>query len=150
MLSSEKKRRSTGIAAKGRNRKSIQKITWKCKNFSLDKYPTGVYHHLVEVMPVSCEKCEERKKLRSEEEYKSLSNRLNRIAGQVKGLQKMLQDNAYCPDILIQVSAVTSALNAFSRELLGSHIRTCVTEDILSGKKEAADDLVNVLQKILK
>ena len=96
------------------------------------------------------ETCCQRKKHRSEEEKKALTNRLNRIAGQVQGLQKMLKEDAYCPDILIQVSAVTSALNAFSRELLGSHIRTCVTEDIVSGRKEAADELVETLAKILK
>ncbi len=96
------------------------------------------------------ETCCQRKKHRSEEEKKALTNRLNRIAGQVQGLQKMLKEDAYCPDILIQVSAVTSALNAFSRELLGSHIRTCVTEDIVSGRKDAADELVETLAKILK
>ena len=96
------------------------------------------------------ETCCQRKKHRSEEEKKALTNRLNRIVGQVQGLQKMLKEDAYCPDILIQVSAVTSALNAFSRELLGSHIRTCVTEDIVSGRKDAADELVETLAKILK
>ena len=100
-------------------------------------------------MADDCNSCG-RKKERSEEEYRALSNRLSRIAGQVKGLQNMLDDGAYCPDILIQVSAVTSALNAFSRELLGNHIRTCVTQDILSGKEDAADELVKTLQKILK
>ena len=98
----------------------------------------------------TCSRCSERKKIRTEDEYKALSNRLSRIAGQVKGLQKMLDESAYCPDILIQVSAVTSALNAFSRELLGNHIRTCVTNDILSGKEETADELVDILKKILK
>ena len=87
---------------------------------------------------------------RTEEEYRALSNRLCRIAGQVRGLQKMLDDEAYCPDILVQVSAVTAALNAFSRELLSRHIHSCVLEDIRSGKEEAADELAELLQKILK
>ncbi len=98
----------------------------------------------------ACPVCTERKKHRSEEEYKALSNRLSRISGQVKGLQKMLDESAYCPDILIQVSAVTSALNAFSRELLNSHIRTCVTQDIMSGKEGAAEELIEILRKMQK
>ena len=98
----------------------------------------------------ACPVCTERKKHRSEEEYKSLSNRLSRISGQVKGLQTMLDESAYCPDILIQVSAVTSALNAFSRELLNSHIRTCVTQDIMSGKEDAAEELIEILRKMQK
>ena len=98
----------------------------------------------------ACPVCTERKKHRSEEEYKALSNRLSRISGQVKGLQKMLDESAYCPDILIQVSAVTSALNAFSRELLNSHIRTCVTQDIMSGKEDAAEELIEILRKMQK
>jgi DNA-binding FrmR family transcriptional regulator len=97
-----------------------------------------------------CPSCCSRKKNRSDEEYKALSNRLNRISGQVKGIQKMLDESAYCPDILIQVSAVTAALNAFSRELLSNHIRTCVANDILAGKEGAADELVDTLRKILK
>lgn len=98
----------------------------------------------------ACPKCSERKKHRSEDEYKALSNRLSRISGQVKGLQKMLDESAYCPDILIQVSAVTSALNAFSRELLDNHIRTCVAMDLQAGKEDAADELADILRKILK
>ncbi len=96
------------------------------------------------------EGCTMRHKHRNEDEYRALANRLNRIAGQVKGIQKMLDEEAYCLDIFNQVTAVTSALNAFNRELLSSHIRSCVTEDIRAGKEEAAEELVSTLQKILK
>ncbi|MBQ9307361.1 MAG: metal-sensing transcriptional repressor [Clostridia bacterium] len=94
--------------------------------------------------------CHERTKQRDSEEKKALANRLCRIAGQVKGLQSMLENDAYCPDILVQVSAVTAALNAFRGELLASHIRSCVVEDIRSGKPDAADELVTTLQRIMK
>ena len=92
----------------------------------------------------------EKTKIRSQEELKSLIHRLNRIEGQVRGLKDMLQRDAYCPDILVQVSAVSAALNSFSKELLGSHIRTCVADGIRSGDDEIIDELVCVLQKLMK
>ena len=92
----------------------------------------------------------EKTKIRSEEELKSLTNRLSRIEGQVRGLKDMLQRDAYCPDILVQVSAVTSALNSFSKELLGSHIRTCVADGIRQGDEDVVDELVMLLQKMMK
>ena len=94
--------------------------------------------------------CCGRTKQRSEEEYTKLMNRLNRIEGQVRGLKGMLEKDAYCTDILVQVTAVSSALNAFSRELLSRHIRTCVIEDIRAGKDETVDDLLRTLQKMMK
>ena len=94
--------------------------------------------------------CCERTKLRSEDEKKCLMNRLNRIEGQVRGLKGMVDRNAYCPDILTQVSAVTAALNAFNRELLASHIETCVADGIRSGDDEVIDELVSVMQKLMK
>ena len=86
------------------------------------------------------------------EEYRSPVHRLNRIEGQVWGVRKMkmVESDAYCTDILVQVSAVSAALNAFSRELLGQHIRTCVAEDIKNGRTEAIDELIVTLQKLMK
>ena len=92
----------------------------------------------------------EKTKIRSEEELKSLTNRLSRIEGQVRGLKDMLQRDAYCPDILVQVSAVPSALNSFGKELLGSHIRTCVADGIRQGDEDVVDELVTLLQKMMK
>ena len=89
-------------------------------------------------------------KQRSTEEFTSLSNRLNRIEGQVRGLKKMLESDAYCADILIQVSAVQAALNAFNRELLANHIHSCVADDIRNGKDETIDELVQLLQKLMR
>lgn len=94
--------------------------------------------------------CTVKTKERTQEEYRLLSNRLSRIAGQVRGVQNMLDKNAYCPDILIQVSAITAALNAFNRELLGTHIKTCVVNDIKQDKNETVDELLTTLKKLMK
>ena len=91
-----------------------------------------------------------RKKLRAPDEQQALRNRLRRIEGQVRGLQKMLDEDAYCTDILTQVSAVQSALSAFSRELLERHIRGCVADDIRNGNDEVITDLVKTIQKLMK
>ena len=99
-------------------------------------------------MEMEC--CCARKKLRTEEEQKALMNRLNRIEGQIRGLRGMLEKDAYCPDILTQASAANAALNAFCRELLASHVRTCVAEDIRAGKDETIDELLATLQKLMK
>ena len=77
-------------------------------------------------------------------------NRLSRIEGQIRGIRGMVENGAYCPDILVQSAAVNAAINAFNRELLASHIRTCVVEDIRGGKDEVIDELVATLQKLMK
>ena len=97
-----------------------------------------------------CEHCSHRTKERSEQEIKKMMNRLKRIEGQIRGIENMLEKDAYCPDILIQVSAVNAALNSFNKCLLAEHIRTCVATDIRDGKDEAIDELVTVLQKLMK
>lgn len=94
--------------------------------------------------------CAHKKKERMEKEYRDLINRLSRIEGQVRGIKKMLENDAYCTDILIQVSAVNAALNSFSKVLLAEHIRTCVAEDIRHGKDETIEELVITLQKLMK
>lgn len=94
--------------------------------------------------------CHEKTKHRSAQEQKNLTNRLSRIEGQVRGLRDMLQKDAYCTDILVQVSAVSAALNSFSKELLASHIRTCVADGIRRGDDEVIDELVTTLQKLMK
>ena len=94
--------------------------------------------------------CNERHKDRSEEEKKKLMNRLKRIEGQIRGIEGMVEKDAYCPDILIQVSAVNAALNSFNKELLAKHIKTCVVNDIKEGHDETIDELVKVLQKVMK
>ena len=101
-----------------------------------------------------CAFAEERKNLTrhylDENERHDLMNRLKRIEGQVRGLQRMLDENAYCPEILTQASAVNSALNSFCRVLLAEHLRTCVSEDIRAGRDDTMDGLMDVLQKLMK
>ena len=94
--------------------------------------------------------CCERKKEREEKEYQNLIHRLNRIEGQIRGIRGMVERDAYCTDILVQVSAVNAALNSFNKVLLASHIKTCVTRDIKEGKEETVDELVTTLQKLMK
>lgn len=94
--------------------------------------------------------CTERKKQRGEEELRRLTNRLSRIEGQIRGLRGMLEKDAYCPDILRQVAAAGAALDAFSRELLASHIRSCVVEDIRAGREETVEELIDTLQGLLR
>lgn len=94
--------------------------------------------------------CGMRHKERSEEEKKALLTRLRRAEGQIRGIERMVENGAYCPDILVQVSAATSALNSFNRMLLACHIRSCVAEDIREGKDETVDELCRVLQKLMK
>lgn len=89
-------------------------------------------------------------KERSEKEYKSLINRLNRIEGQVRGIKSMVEKNAYCTDILIQISAVSAALNAFNKELLANHIKSCVADDIRAGNDEKVNELISTLHKLMK
>ena len=87
---------------------------------------------------------------RSDEQVKALVTRLNRIEGQICGIRKMIEDNRYCPDILIQVSSVQASLNSFNKELLSAHIKSCVVEDIKEGKEEAVDELCELLKKTMK
>ena len=88
--------------------------------------------------------------MRTDEQKKKLLNRLKRIEGQVCGIQRMIEEDAYCNDILMQSAAVNAAMNAFNKELLASHIRSCVARDIRDGKDQVIDELVQTLQKLMK
>lgn len=101
-------------------------------------------------MSEECNCCCHRKKERSEKEYKDLINRLNRIEGQIRGIKGMVEKDAYCPDIITQVAAANAALNSFNKVLLANHIKTCVTNDIKEGKEDKVDELVVMLQKLMK
>lgn len=89
-------------------------------------------------------------KHREENEYKKLINRLNRIEGQVRGVKSMVENDRYCVDILTQVAAIQSALNAFNRELLTNHIKTCVVDDIKDGDDKVVDELCDTIKKLMK
>lgn len=94
--------------------------------------------------------CHCRTKHRDDKEERDLLNRLSRIEGQIRGIRSMVESGAYCPDILVQAAAVNAAVNAFNKELLAAHIRTCVAEDIRAGRDETIDELVTTLQKLMK
>lgn len=102
-------------------------------------------HHGGEISDV-----EARVRTRTDEEYKKLLNRLNRIEGQIRGVKSMLENDAYCTDIVLQVSAINAALNSFNRQLLAEHIRTCVADDIRNGKNDTIEDLVNTVTRLMK
>ena len=91
-----------------------------------------------------------RHKDRTPEEYRALANRLSRIEGQVRGIRAMLDKDVYCADILVQVAAVNAALNGFSKELLGQHIRTCVADDLRAGETQKLDELLQLLPRLMK
>jgi len=120
-------------------------------------YPQGVYNEVISMKDekeleelTTCPHCSDRHKNRSPEEQKALLTRLRRIEGQIRGVEKMVEDNRYCPDILTQVSAITSALGSFNKVLLSCHIRSCVIEDIQAGREESIDELCQLLQKLMK
>lgn len=98
----------------------------------------------------ACPCCGAKTTARPEEEKKKLMNRLSRIEGQIRGIKGMLEKDAYCNDILVQSAAVSAAVNAFNKELLASHIRSCVARDIREGNDEVIDELVATLQKLMK
>ena len=97
-----------------------------------------------------CPHCSGKSKNRSDKEKKDLMNRLKRIEGQVRGVENMLENDIYCTDILIQVSAINAALNSFNKRLLASHIQSCVADDIRQGKDDVIEELVETLGKLMK
>lgn len=109
----------------------------------------GTGCHTAGVPGMDCE-CAHKTKTRSDKEYKDLMNRLKRIEGQVRGIQGMLEKDAYCTDILMQVAAVNAALNSFNKALLSNHLKTCVADNIRAGNDEIIDELVILLQKLMK
>lgn len=99
---------------------------------------------------IQCNCCSKKSKQRDDKERKDLINRLKRIEGQVRGVEGMLEKDVYCTDILIQVQAITSALNSFNKVLLANHVKTCVADNIRNGNEEVVDELVETLQKLMK
>ncbi len=89
-------------------------------------------------------------KQREPAEQTDLIHRLNRVEGQIRGIRNMVEQNAYCTDILVQVAAATAALNSFNKVLLANHIRSCVAQDLRAGRDDTVDELVAVLQKLMK
>ncbi len=103
-----------------------------------------------EEVTTNCPHCSGKTKERSEKEVKDLVNRLSRIEGQIRGIRRMVEEDAYCVDIITQVSATSCAMNSFAKELLSRHIKGCVADDIREGGEEKVDELVKMLQKLMK
>lgn len=97
-----------------------------------------------------CNPEEVKHKQRNASERADLIKRLNRIEGQVRGVKAMVEDDRYCVDIVTQVSAIQAALNAFNKELLARHVKSCVAEDIRAGNEDAVDELCELLKKLMK
>ena len=91
-----------------------------------------------------------KKTMRTDEQKKKLINRLNRIEGQVRGVRRMVENDAYCNDILVQSAAIAAAVSAFNREVLRAHVHSCVVRDIKSGRDEVADELIATLEKLMR
>ena len=134
-------------------------MNFAVKDKGLDKYPMGVYNiyvifilgdNMENIKDLTKAHCCHDSKLRTDEERQTLINRLRRIEGQVRGVIGMVERDAYCVDVLTQVQAVSSALTAFSKALLESHVKSCVREDILQGKDEVLDELVDVVSRFMK
>ena len=94
--------------------------------------------------------CGERRKIREGSEKQALMNRLSRIEGQIRGIRGMVEKDAYCPEVLVQVSAASAALNSFARAMMDAHIRSCVMEDVRGGNADAVDELIEVLHKFVR
>ena len=97
-----------------------------------------------------CEHClSEKKTQRTEEEKKRLINRLSRIEGQIRGIRQMVENDAYCVDILTQSAAAKSAFSSFNKELLRRHMEGCVVRDIQNGEADL-DELMDIIGKLMK
>lgn len=126
-----------------------KRLTYTVRGYTI-KRTERVEKGREEIKMESEKNCCHRTKERSPQEYKKLVNRLSRIEGQIRGIKNMVEEDAYCIDILMQVAAANAALNSFNKELLASHIKTCVADDIRNGKDETIDELVVTLQKLMK
>lgn len=114
------------------------------------KKENNIKENSMDDMAGRCPHCSGKHKDRDDKEKRDLMNRLKRIEGQVRGVEGMLEDDAYCTDILVQVSAITSALNSFNKVLLANHMKSCVADNIRQGNDEIIDELVVTLQKLMK
>ncbi len=96
-----------------------------------------------------CE-CSSKTRVRDEAELRALKNRLSRIEGQIRGIRGMIDSDAYCIDVLTQVSAVQAAISSFATELLSQHVKSCVVSDVREGKVESVDELVKIMEKLMR
>ncbi len=96
------------------------------------------------------DKCCNKKTHRGEEEKRIINNRIGRIEGQLKGIKKMIQEDAYCNDVLIQLSAIENSVKSLSNHVLEEHLYSCVTRDLEDGKLDTIDELINLFKRFNK
>lgn len=94
--------------------------------------------------------CSEKTTVRSDEDKRSLINRLSRIEGQIRGVKAMIEADKYCKDILVQSSAISHALDSFNREILDAHVKGCVVRDVRNGKDEVVDELIELVHRLMR
>ena len=95
-------------------------------------------------------KCCDKKTYRGENEKKTINNRISRIEGQLKGIKKMIQEDAYCNDVLIQLSAIENSVRSLSNNILENHLYSCVTRDLENGKLETLDEIISLFKRFNK
>lgn len=96
---------------------------------------------------MACDKCNKKTKIRSEEEKKLLKNRINRISGQVNGISKMIDDDRYCDDILIQLASLEKTIKSLASVVLENHMKSCMVEDIKEGRLDVVDEIVDLFKR---
>ena len=139
--------KAENVKAENVKAENVKAENVKAENVKAENIETGIVGaENTEDMSNCC--CQ--KKVRNEKEIKDLMNRLNRIEGQIRGIKRMLEEDAYCIDIINQVSAANCALNSFTKVILANHIKSCVAEDVKEGSEEKLDELVKSLQKLMK
>ena len=97
-----------------------------------------------------CENCNTRQAHHSEELKKEFRDRLNRIEGQVRAINRMIAEDVYCDDILNQIAAIQSALTSVSKLILEAHLKSCVVSQIQEGKTEVIDEVMNTINRLMK
>lgn len=99
---------------------------------------------------MKCENCNncQKTKHRTEEEKKKITKRLNIIEGQIKGIKQMIEDDRYCNDILIQISAINKSLKSLGNEILKSHLSICVVNDLKNNNLEVVDEVIDLFEKL--
>ncbi|MBQ1843272.1 MAG: metal-sensing transcriptional repressor [Lachnospiraceae bacterium] len=127
-----------------------EKATQAAKEEAVCPHCAQANADIVETDGGGCACCSGKMKERSEKEKKDLINRLSRIEGQIRGIKRMIDEDAYCIDVLRQSTAASAALNSFNKVILSRHIRTCVTENVKNGNEEVIDELVDTIQKLMK
>ena len=94
--------------------------------------------------------CCNKKTQRNAEEKKRIISRLNRISGQINGITKMIENDAYCNDVLIQLSAVENSVKSLSTHILENHLYTCVARDLENGEFDTIDELISLFKRFNK